>query len=141
MRRYLLDTNHVSAALDRVSRLRDRIQQLRKTGVIFGTCVPILCELEVGIQQTAVPQVYYRFLDQLLHSDRVWPIDPELAPLFGEIFLDLQRRGRQLSFVDIVLAALARLKNLTLLTTDRDFEALPDLRTENWLADTNGATG
>jgi tRNA(fMet)-specific endonuclease VapC len=140
MRRYLLDTNHVSAALDRVSRLRDRIQQLRKTGVIFGTCVPVLCELEGGIQQTAVPQVYYRFLDQLLHSVRVWPIDPELAPLFGEIYLDLQRRGRQLSFVDIVLAALARLKNLTLLTTDRDFEALPDLRTENWLADNNGAT-
>jgi tRNA(fMet)-specific endonuclease VapC len=140
MRRYLLDTNHVSSGLDRVSRLRDRIQQLRKSGVIFGTCVPVLCELEVGIQQTAVPQVYHRFLAQLLRSVRIWPIEPEVAPLFGEIYLDLQRRGRQLSYVDIVLAALARLKELTLLTTDRDFEALQDIRTENWLADANGTS-
>jgi len=30
-------------------------------------------------------------------------------------------------------AALARHMDLTLLTADRDFEALPDLRVENWL--------
>ncbi len=30
-------------------------------------------------------------------------------------------------------AALARVMDLTLVTTDRDFEALPDLRLENWL--------
>jgi predicted nucleic acid-binding protein len=32
----------------------------------------------------------------------------------------------------MMLAALARQHKLTVLTTDRDFEALPDLRTENW---------
>ncbi len=33
-----------------------------------------------------------------------------------------------------MLAALARLMDLTLLTTDLDFEALPDLSSENWIA-------
>ena len=37
-----------------------------------------------------------------------------------------------LSQVDMMLAALARQKDLTLATSDRDFEALPDVRTENW---------
>jgi predicted nucleic acid-binding protein len=32
-----------------------------------------------------------------------------------------------------VLAALARQHKLTVLTTDRDFEALTDLRVENWV--------
>ena len=32
-----------------------------------------------------------------------------------------------------MLAALCRQMNLTLLTTDRDFEALPDIRVENWV--------
>lgn len=32
----------------------------------------------------------------------------------------------------MMLAALARQMKLTLLTTDRDFEALPKVRTENW---------
>jgi tRNA(fMet)-specific endonuclease VapC len=42
--------------------------------------------------------------------------------------------GRALSAVDLQLAALAKLKGLTLLTSDRDFEALPEIRTENWLS-------
>jgi predicted nucleic acid-binding protein len=33
----------------------------------------------------------------------------------------------------MMLAALARFMDLTVLTSDRDFEALPDIRTENWL--------
>ena len=32
----------------------------------------------------------------------------------------------------MMLASLARVMNLTILTTDRDFEALPDIRTEDW---------
>lgn len=32
-----------------------------------------------------------------------------------------------------MLASLARQHNLTILTTGRDFEALPDINTENWL--------
>jgi predicted nucleic acid-binding protein len=58
---------------------------------------------------------------------------PPLAAIYGAIYLDLRRRGRILSQVDIMLAALCQQLNLTLLTTDRDFEALPDLRTENWV--------
>jgi len=33
-----------------------------------------------------------------------------------------------------MLAALARQMKLTLVTTDHDFAALPDLQPENWLA-------
>ncbi len=38
-----------------------------------------------------------------------------------------------LSQMDMMLAALARQQKLVLLTTDRDFEALPDLAIENWI--------
>ena len=31
-----------------------------------------------------------------------------------------------------MLATLTRVMDLTIFTTDRDFEALPDLRTEDW---------
>ncbi len=65
---------------------------------------------------------------------RLWPLNEEVARLYGEIFLDLRRRGRALSQVDVMLAGLARQMNLTILTSDQDFQALPDLRTENWLA-------
>src|SRR5579884_1632503 len=118
---YLLDTNHLSAALDRVSPLRERLHQMHRQGGRIGTCVPVLCELEAGIQRTGRPQVLRRALDRLLREVRVWPLDLSLARVFGEFHLLLQARGRALSQVDILLAALARQMNLTLLTTDRDF--------------------
>jgi predicted nucleic acid-binding protein len=63
----------------------------------------------------------------------VWRLEVAHAPLYGATFVALRRAGRLLSPVDIMLAVLARDMRLTLLTADRDFEALPDIPTENWL--------
>ncbi len=128
---YLLDTNHLSVAV-RAGSVRDRIRQAKELGVQIGTCVPALCELEVGIRQVREPEVYRKSLVRLLSSVRVWPLDLETAEIYGEVYHDLRRRGRVLSQVDMMLAALAQKLSLTLLTTDRDFEALPGLPTENW---------
>jgi len=99
----------------------------------LGTCVPVLCELEAGIQQTSDPEGLRQTLRSVLENIRIWPIDQVTAQHYGEVFLELRRIGRALSQVDMILAALARQMKLTLLTSDRDFEALPDVRTETWL--------
>lgn len=129
---YLLDCNHLSAALRKVSPVRERIHQGRKTGRRFISCFPVLCELEVGIQQTVKAEENRRRLFQLLHQVRLWPLDAETTRLYGAVYLDLRRKGRALSQVDMMLAALARQHKLIVLTTDRDFGALADLRLENW---------
>jgi tRNA(fMet)-specific endonuclease VapC len=129
---YLLDCNHLSAALRKVSPVRDRIHQRRKAGHRFISCYPVLCELEVGIQQTPKPEDNRRRLAQLLRQVRLWPLDGDTTRLYGAVYIELRRQGRALSQVDMMLAALARQHKLTVLTTDRDFEALTDLRVENW---------
>ena len=129
---FLLDTNHLSEALQPVSRVRDRIGQLRLTGTRVVTCIPVLCELEAALPSGDRGRAYRRALQRLLGRARLWPLERETALLYGEIFKELRRRGRVLSQVDMMLAALARQKDLTLATSDRDFEALPDVRTENW---------
>jgi tRNA(fMet)-specific endonuclease VapC len=131
---YLLDTNQLSDAIRPVSRVRERIAQERLSGLRIGTCVPALCELEAGIQALAKREAYRRALGRLLSRVRLWPIEREAALAYGVVFHELRRRGRVLSQVDMMLAALARVMDLTLVTADRDFAALPDLRTENWLA-------
>jgi tRNA(fMet)-specific endonuclease VapC len=133
MARYLLDTNHLGAALDARSPLRERIFQSRRAGHRFGTCVPVLCELEAGLLYTRRRDQNRRILAVLLREVRIWPLERSIAPLYAEIFSELRDRGRVLSQVDILLAALSRSMDATLLTSDRDFEALPDLRVENWL--------
>ena len=130
---FLLDINHLSEAIRSTSRIRPRLRERIRQGVKVGTCVPVLCELEAGILRTRRPASTRHMLDELLREFRIWPVDRDLARTFGELFVDLTARGRVLSHVDIVLAALARTMKLTLLTSDRDFEALPDIPTENWL--------
>jgi predicted nucleic acid-binding protein len=70
----------------------------------------------------------------LLKEVRIRPLDWDLMQAFGKVHLRLKEQGRALSFVDKLLAALAQHENATLLTTDSDFEALPDVRTESWLS-------
>ena len=134
MTRYLLDTNHLGEAIGRVSMVRDRIQQLHRQGSIFGTCVPVVCELLVGVVLRKDAAKSRTRLDGLLHVVRLWPIDLAIADRYAEAYHELQSAGRALSQVDILLAALTRHLKATLLTTDKDFQALPDIQTENWLA-------
>jgi tRNA(fMet)-specific endonuclease VapC len=130
---YLLDTSHLSAAVRTRSAVRSRIQDARSRGIRFGTCIPVLYELEVGIHQVQNPGLYRKALARFLAQATLWPLDLATAQVYGALYLDLRRRGRVLSQVDLMLGALARRFELTLLTTDRDFEAVPDLRVENWL--------
>jgi tRNA(fMet)-specific endonuclease VapC len=131
---YILDTNHMSAAIAPVAPIRDRIALSRRAGLRLGTCLPVLCELEAGIQGHSRPQVLRRALRQLRSSVLLWPLEEGDATLYGAIYLRLRQQGRALSQIDMMLAALSSRMNLILLSTDRDFEALPDIRTENWLS-------
>jgi tRNA(fMet)-specific endonuclease VapC len=133
MKRYLLDTNHIGEAIGRVSVVRDRIGQLHRQGGSFGTIVPVLCELMVGVVQRKDAEKARRRLDILFQVVRVWPTDLPIADHYAKVYHELKAAGRALSQVDMLLAAVARHMNATLLTADKDFEALPDIPNENWL--------
>ncbi len=132
MPRYLLDTNHLSAAVRPGSVIRQKIREHRERGARIGTCVPVLCELEVGASQVKDPQLYRKILRRFLTRIPLWPLDERTARIYADIYHDLKRQAKVLSQVDMMAAALARQMKLTILTTDRDFEALSWLRTEDW---------
>ncbi len=130
---YLFDTNHLSDGIRKTSVVRDRLREARLRGHRFATCWPVLCELEAGICQTARPEAYRRTLRGLLKEIRIWAVDWKSVRLYGELFKKVKKKGRVLSHVDLVLAALATQFKVTILTTDKDFRATPEIKTENWL--------
>jgi tRNA(fMet)-specific endonuclease VapC len=135
MARFLVDTNHLGRAIDPDDALRHRIRTAVRVGHSFGTVVPVLFELHTGIRQMSEGDARRaaRQLLNLLKTVRVWPLEREDGDSAARIFLDLRSRGRVLSQVDILLAAVALRLRAMLLTTDRDFEALPEVPAENWL--------
>lgn len=130
---FLLDSNHISAAERPISSVRERMGLEHRKGTRFGTITPVVCELMAGMQTVVKRHEFRRALKKLLSLLRLWPVDLDVAQHYGEVYQELRGRGRVLSPVDMMLAATARHLKVVILTTDRDFEALPDLRTENWL--------
>ena len=51
----------------------------------------------------------------------------------AELRLSLRRAGRQLAAMDALIATVALRYDLILLTSDKDFQAVPNLQLENWL--------
>ena len=132
MRGYLLDTNQLGKAVRPGSLVRQRITAARKIGEKFGTCIPVLCELEVGILQVNNPAAYRTALARLLREVRIWPIDVVTVTHYGEIRQELRQKGSAMSQVDMMLGALARQMKVTLLSADKDFQALSKISVEDW---------
>ena len=89
---------------------------------------PIRQELLSGIR---TPAQYEALRDKL----RAFPdmalgaYDCELAAQFYNV---CRSRGIQGSNTDFLICAVAAKRNLSVFTTDRDFEALPYIRTADW---------
>jgi predicted nucleic acid-binding protein len=133
MNRYLLDTNHLSAYLDRHAPLEQRIDDALKAGDRFGLCLPVLCEYHAGIRLGRRYQQNLARLNAALRIFRLWPIDEETAVEFAEVFRELRMAGRVMSQFDLLIAALARQRRLILLTADQDFRPVAGLHVESWL--------
>src|SRR5439155_25291093 len=96
-RTFLVDTNHISAAINPISRLRERLYQEHRQGARFRTCVPVICELEVGIQDSSHVDSYRRQLKQLIRKVKLIPLESTLARRYGEVFRELRSQGRAMS--------------------------------------------
>ena len=133
MNRYLLDTNHLSAYLDRRPALLQRIDAALRAGDRFGICLPVLCEYRAGIRLGRRYRSNLSRLQAALAIFRLWPTDEQTAAEFATLFQELRAAGRMLSQFDLLIAAVARQGKLTLLTEDRDFKPVSQLPVENWL--------
>ncbi len=133
MNRYLLDTNHLSAYLDRVPDLKRRVDAALRSGDRFGICLPVLCEYKAGIRLGRRFRQNLARLQAALAIFRLWPADEQIASEFATLFQELRTAGQMLSQFDLLIAAIARHGKLTLLSADRDYERVQQLRVENWL--------
>ncbi len=133
MNRHLLDTNHLSAYLDRQPALEQRIDAGLRAGDRFGICLPVLCEYRAGIRLSRRYRQNLARLQAALALLRLWPTDEQTAAEFAELFQELRSAGRMLSQFDLLIAAVARQHKLILLTADQDFQAVSRVKIENWL--------
>jgi predicted nucleic acid-binding protein len=133
LNRYLLDTNHLSAYLDRQPTLEQRIDAALRAGDRFGLCLPVLCEYRAGIKLSRRHQQNLARLQTALTRIRLWPADEQTAVEFAKLYQEPRSQGRMLSQFDLLIAAVTRQHKLILLTADQDFQPVSRVKVENWL--------
>jgi tRNA(fMet)-specific endonuclease VapC len=129
---FLLDTNILSAHIRRPAGLAHRFTQ--HSGRLYISTVS-LAELYVWAYRRGDTTAALAAIDTTMQYEvQVLLFDADCARAFGQIRADLQRRGRDSYPVDLMIAAVAIVHDLVLVTHNTtDFRNVPDLRLEDWL--------
>jgi predicted nucleic acid-binding protein len=134
MTNYLLDTNHLSPLVTISHPLRKRIlDNLQNEDDTFSIAVPAVTEMLFGISLLPRAKQNLEEWGRLKFSFNYYDIDRLDAEQAANLQIILRRQGWQLETVDALIATVALRYDLTLLTTDKDFSILSDLKQENWL--------
>jgi len=121
---YLLDTNIIS----HIMQGRDNDLLNRLTNVAVGQVAMssvTLGELESGLHRRGQPSRLRNALTQVLLRIDVLPWDQQAAVRYGELCNNLESRGINLSYFDMMIAAHAASVKSTLVSRDKAFSQIP----------------
>ena len=133
MTRYMLDTNHLSPLVTQGHHLRIRVLELQTQGNTFDIAVPALTEFLFGILLTPRVATNLEEWEELQSKFGFLGIGRREAEQAADLQATLRRKGWQLATIDALIATVALRDELILLTTDKDFDAVPNLQIQNWL--------
>jgi predicted nucleic acid-binding protein len=127
---YILDTNVISDNINGIEPTMTRTQRSFRSDTLMYFCQPVAYEVLRGLMRTKAVnkmRVYEKFVPQLTWVELIVEDWRQAAQLWA----DATSRGKQLSDVDLLLAALCIRLNAILVSSDADFDALP-IQRENW---------
>jgi tRNA(fMet)-specific endonuclease VapC len=133
MTRFPLDSGIASDYIDRRNGVYDRARAEAQRGNRVGMAIPVLAELALGIERSRSRDRNLKALRVALDALKLWPFDEAAAFEYGRLHAELQRIGRPMQVIDIMIAAVAlALGNTVVVTKDSDLAAVPGLTVENW---------
>lgn len=130
---YLLDSNHASPLVTLSHPLRLRILEEIDRGHTFAVSVPVLTETLFDLYM--LPSLARNIAEwsRLRQAIRCYKVDEADAETAAGLQAMLRKKGWLLETADALIAATALRYGLILLTADKDFSAIHDLKHENWL--------
>lgn len=131
--RCLLDTSIcVELIRGRSEKLTAKLK--RRTIGSIGISSITLAELQYGVAKSSNPPRNTIALAHVVAPLVVLPFDDQAAAVYGRMRADLERLGRRIGSLDMLIAAHALALGVTLVTSnEREFCRVPGLNVENWL--------
>jgi len=131
MVRYLLDTNTASYAIKgNVARVRERL--LSTPMAEIGISVVTEAELRFGVARLLAAIRLKTLVEEFLLRVEVLPWTSLAAKRYAEIRAALERSGKPMGNMDMLIAAHALAVEAVLVTHDRVFRRVKALKLEDW---------
>jgi tRNA(fMet)-specific endonuclease VapC len=128
---FLLDTNICSEHLRKAAGLSHRF--IQHSGRLSIPTV-VLGELLAWAYRRPNPDALLLLIEELRADLRVLSYDEACAEQFGQLRGTLIRQGTAVSAVDLMIASVALVHDLTLVTHNTaDFQRIPGIRLVDWL--------
>uniref|UniRef100_UPI004057BE47 type II toxin-antitoxin system tRNA(fMet)-specific endonuclease VapC n=1 Tax=Candidatus Electrothrix sp. TaxID=2170559 RepID=UPI004057BE47 len=99
----------------------------------IGISVVTVSELEYGVAKSVRQEENQQRLDAFLAPFDLLSYTAEAVRTYGAVRADLEKRGKVIGPLDMLIAAQALTEKLTLVTNnEREFRRVPGLLIENW---------
>jgi tRNA(fMet)-specific endonuclease VapC len=130
---YLLDTNTCIYIIKRKPKeVFNKFQAITPSDI--GISSISVAELEYGVAKSQYPDRNRAALAQFLLPFEIIKFDEQAAAIYGEIRVTLERSGKIIGGMDLLIAAQALSLNLTLITNNlKEFNRIQFLKLENWV--------
>jgi tRNA(fMet)-specific endonuclease VapC len=113
------------------------IEKFRETGVgnIYISSITV-SELQYGAYKGKQVKKNLKRLDEFLRPFEILAYDEAASGCYGKIRADLENQGNVIGPLDMLIAAHALSKNLTLITNnEKEFNRVKSLKVKNWIND------
>jgi len=129
---YLLDTNTCIYAIKREPAVLRRLQKHSPDDL--GVSAITVAELWFGAAKSSRPQTTRASVDAFLKPFEILPFAGEAAQEYAQIRAQLERAGLAIGERDLLIAAIAKSRRLTVVTHKvREFSRVDGLKVEDWL--------
>ena len=132
---YLLDTNACIAIINAnpVS-VRARVAEAVSSGSQIFVSAVAAFELWYGVAKSSRPAANAERVEAFFAGPvSILPFEDDDAPTAGRLRADLERAGTPIGAYDLLIAAQARNRRLTLITANvKEFRRVKDLSWEDW---------
>jgi tRNA(fMet)-specific endonuclease VapC len=117
----MLDTNAMSAFLKR----RSREQRCCLSAIVVA-------EIRYGLEKLPAATRLQELAEATLETLEILPWSEACTRIYGRLRADLERQGKPLAVMDLLIASHALSEGCSLVTADRAFANVAELQLEPW---------
>lgn len=131
--KYLLDTNMcIYIIKKKPPQVFDKFKILNPADV--GISSITLAELEYGVYKSQKQQQNQLALNQFLLPLEIIAFDEKSTEIYGKIRTELEKKGKIIGAMDLLIASQALALDLTLVTNNiKEYSRITNLKIENWI--------